>query len=94
MNLPKEIVAKNIHERCLLMARSEADVICQRPQLGEEIYKAWTESMNAASPDDFELFVFVQELTDKYKVEQEIVCSLLEDIRQIIVRYDELIDIA
>lgn len=94
MNLPKEIIAKNLHERCLLMARSEADVVCQCPQLGEKIYRAWTESMDAATPSEFDLSVFVSELADKYKVKQEIVSSLIESIRQMIVRYDQLINLA
>ncbi len=92
MDLPKEIIAKNVFERCLLMARSETDVVCQYPQLGEEIYKAWTQSMDVSNPDDFDISEFVSELDDKYKVEQETVCLLFEDIRQIILRYDELLD--
>jgi hypothetical protein len=76
------------------MPRSEADVVCQYPQLGEEIYKAWTQSMDVSNPDDFDTSEFVSELADKYKVELGILDLLFEYIRQMIVHYNELIALA
>ncbi len=92
MNDKKEILAKNINERCILMARSEADAACGCPQLGEEIYKTWTETMDASNPDDFDISELVRELSDKYQVALEVVDDLLEEIRQMILNYDELIN--
>ena len=88
----KEILAKNINERCLLMACSEADAVCECPQLGEEIYKNWIENMDVSNPDNFDISELVRELSDKYQVACVVVNSLFEEIRQLVLRYDELID--
>ena len=88
----KEILAKNINERCLLMACSEADAVCECPQLGEEIYKNWIENMDASNPDDFDLSELVRPLSNQYQVAEAVVSSLFETIRQLVLRYDDLID--
>ena len=92
MTYQKEVIARNIHSRCALMAKSEADAACERPQLGEEIYKNWTENMDASNPDDFDLSELARELSNKYQVTEVVVASLMEAIRQLVLRYDELID--
>lgn len=92
MTYKKEILAKNIHSRCILMAKSEADAVCQCPQLGDKIYRVWNETMDASSPDDFDTEELVRELSDKYQVTEAVVASLFEKIRKLVLRYDELID--
>lgn len=82
----KEILALNIHSRCVLMAKSEADATCGCPQLGEDIHRAWTETMDASSPDDFDITDLVQELANKYQVTEAVVSSLFEAIRQLVLR--------
>ncbi|OKH36780.1 hypothetical protein NIES2101_36880 [Calothrix sp. HK-06] len=79
-----------INQRCILMARAEAEAITHHPDLGEEMYIAWVETMNIANPYDVNLNDWIDVLTVKYKVEPVIVRSLFEAIRLIIIQYDEL----
>ena len=92
MTYQKEVIARNIHSRCALMAKTEADAVCGCPQLGEDIYKNWTENMDASNPDDFDLSELVRPLSNKYQVAEAVVSSLFETIRQLVLRYDDLID--
>ncbi len=92
MIFKKEILAQNIHSRSTLMARSEADAMCSCPELGEEIYEAWIRDMDATNPDDFDITQLVEELALKYEISEVVISSLFEEIRQLILRYDELID--
>ncbi|OKH53888.1 hypothetical protein NIES2101_09025 [Calothrix sp. HK-06] len=71
------------------MARAEAETITLHPDLGEEIYIAWVETMNIANPYDVDLDDWIDVLTVKYKVEPVIVRALFEAIRLIILKYDE-----
>ncbi len=71
------------------MTKSEADAACGCPHLGEEIYKTWTETMDASNPDDFDISELVRELSDKYQVALEVVDDLLEEIRQMILSYSD-----
>lgn len=79
-----------INQRCILMARAEAEAITHHPDLGEEIYTAWIETMNIANPYDVDLNDWIDVLTVKYKVEPVIARALFEAIRLIIIQYDEL----
>ncbi len=79
-----------INQRCILMARAEAEAITHHPDLGEEIYIAWVETMNIANPYDVDLNDWIDVLTVKYKVEPVIVRALFEAIRLIIIKYDKL----
>jgi hypothetical protein len=88
----KEVFAPIIHERSLLMARAESIAVCQCPELGEEVYKAWTQTMDAATSDEFDLTDYTDELANRYKVSQTQVSELFETIRLIILQYDKLID--
>jgi hypothetical protein len=88
----KEIFGKSIIERCLLMVRSEAEVACGCPELGEEVYEAWVERMDASRPEDYYILDLVEELALKYLTSETVVKSLFETIRQMILEYDELID--
>lgn len=92
MNFKQEIFAKNINSRCKLMARSEADVKCSSPELGEEIYRLWIQDLDATNPDDFDISQLIEELAIKYAITEIVANSLFEEIRQLILQYDELID--
>lgn len=92
MSFKKENFAKNLNSRCKLMARSEADVKCACPELGEEIYRVWIQDLDATNPDDFDISQLIEELAIKYAITEVVVNSLFEEIRQLILRYDDLID--
>lgn len=79
-----------INQPCILMARAEAEAIKHHPDLGEEVYIAWVETMNIENPYDVDLNDWIDVLTVKYKVEPVIVRALFEVIRLIIIQYDEL----
>jgi hypothetical protein len=64
----------------------------QCSELGEEVYKAWTQTMDAATSDEFDLTDYTDELANRYKVSQTQVSELFETIRLIILQYDKLID--
>jgi hypothetical protein len=87
----KEVFAPIIHERCLLMARAEAEVTCEYPQLGEDIYQAWL-SMDANQPEYFDLTEWINELSNEYGLDLCEVSALFEIIRLMIIQYDDLID--
>ncbi|MBD2341805.1 hypothetical protein H6G64_33265 [Calothrix sp. FACHB-156] len=89
--MSKEVFAPIIHERCLLMARAEAEAVCQQPDLGEDIYNAWL-TMDANQPEDFDLTEWIDELSGKYRINSHQVSALFESIRVIILQYDDLID--
>ncbi|MGI8501366.1 MAG: hypothetical protein ACR2LR_09515 [Hassallia sp.] len=88
----EEVFATIIHERCLLMARAKSIAVCQCPELGEEIYSCWTQTMDASNNNDFDLTGYIDELACKYQVGNEQVSKLFETIRLIIIQYDKLID--
>ena len=88
----KEVFATIINERCLLMARTESIAVCQCPELGEEIYFCWTQTMDASNPDDFNIIDYINELACRYQVGNKQVSELFETIRLIIIQYDKLID--
>lgn len=81
-----------VNQRCILMVRAEAEAIAHCPDLGEEIYTAWVETMDVANPNRVDLNDWINVLTVKYRVSPLIIRALFKAIRLIIIRYDELVD--
>ncbi|MUG99846.1 hypothetical protein F7734_49265 [Scytonema sp. UIC 10036] len=88
----KEVYARIIHERALLMCRAEAEVLCQYAELGEEIYRMWVDTLDATAPDDYDLTDSIHELGTRYGINTQTVTNLFEVIRQLVLEYDALID--
>lgn len=83
--------ACSINQRCILMVRAEAGAIAH-PDLGEEIYTAWVETMDLASPNHVDLNNWIDVLTVKYQVSPISLRALFEAIRLIINWYGELVN--
>ncbi|MEC4883734.1 MAG: hypothetical protein SAL70_20760 [Scytonema sp. PMC 1070.18] len=88
----KEVYARIINERALLMCRNEAEVVCQCPELGEQIYRMWIDTLDATTPDDYDLTESVRELCDRHNKDTQSVTNLVEAIRKVVLDYDVLID--
>lgn len=80
------------NQRCILMARAEAEAITHNPDLGEEIYIAWVETMDVTNYNNVDLNDWIDVLTIKYQASPVTVHALFEAIRLIIIKYDELIN--
>lgn len=80
------------NQRCILMARAEAETASTYADLGEEIYIAWIETMDVANPNDVNLSDWIDVLCVKYQASSVSVRALFEAIRLIIIQYDKLID--
>lgn len=83
------IAPETIHERSLLMARNEAEVLLNNPEVGEIIYHIWCQ-MDASEPELYCIEEWYEDFTSEYTYDD--VVLLFESIRQIICRYDDLID--
>ncbi len=83
--------AANIHERALLMARAEGQALCDRAELGQDIYTLWVEGMDASEPHQYCLADWYDDLATLHDTSIPLVQTLFESVRLIIVRYDELI---
>ncbi|GJD20790.1 hypothetical protein RIVM261_057460 [Rivularia sp. IAM M-261] len=81
--------ACSMNQRCILMVRAEAGAIAH-PDLGEEIYTAWVETMDLASPNHVDLNNWIDVLTVKYQVSPISLRALFEAIRLIINWYDQI----
>jgi hypothetical protein len=80
--------ACSMNQRCILMVRAEAGAIAH-PDLGEEIYTAWVETMDLESPNHIDLNNWIDVLTVKYQVSAISLRALFEAIRLIINWYGE-----
>ncbi|OKH43890.1 hypothetical protein NIES2101_29325 [Calothrix sp. HK-06] len=80
--------ACSMDQRCILMVRAEAGAIAH-PDLGEEIYTAWVETMDLASPNHVDLNNWIDVLTVKYQVSPISLRALFEAIRLIIISYGD-----
>ncbi|MBW4604662.1 MAG: hypothetical protein KME29_35165 [Calothrix sp. FI2-JRJ7] len=82
--------ACSMNQRCILMVRAEAGAIAH-PDLGEEIYTAWVETMDLASPNHADLNNWIDVLTVKYQVSPSSLRVLFEAIRLIIIWYGQIL---
>jgi|GEM_PF-3629825 len=81
----------SIKERRLLMAIAEGEVYLDNSQIGEDIHQFWMDA-DPGNPSDYDLSEIIEELSNKYSVQQCSVEFLLESIRLIIVKYDGILD--
>lgn len=87
----KEKHSPIFNQRCILMARAEAETASASPDLGEEIYIVWVETMDVTNSNNVDLNDWVDVLNVKYQISLVSVYALFEAIR-LIIEYDELID--